>query len=352
MTQEIDLRSDTVTKPTAAMRQAMATAEVGDAVIDIDPTVERLEKLTAEILGKESAAFVPSGSMANQLALRVHCDRSAQFVCEADCHIYHYEQGAYAQLSGLVGAIVAGDGGTIGVDQLKPFARPDDHHTMRTQLLCIENTHNRWGGRIQPQDAVIEVCDFAHQQGWQTHLDGARLWNAAIASGVSEKVLSDPFDSVSVCFSKGLGAPVGSAVAGTADFVADVKRARKLFGGGMRQAGIIAAGAVHAIENHRELLTADHNNAQLLGQAIRDCSALSIRGDRIDTNMVMFEIDPAHSNANDFHLALESQGIRCFPISAQSIRLVTHLGVSHSQIEEACGIIQSIAGAKLAESAG
>ena len=214
MPAEIDLRSDTVTKPTPQMRRAMADAEVGDAVIDVDPTVERLEALTAEILGKETAVFMPSGSMTNQIALRVHCGRSSEFLCEADCHIYHYEQGAFAQLSGLVAQTVAGDGGVLQVDQLKNLIRPENEHMVRTQLVCLENTHNRWGGRILPQKTVEEICDWARQNGLKRHLDGARLWNASVATGISPQKLVEPFDSVSVCFSKGLGAPVGSALAG------------------------------------------------------------------------------------------------------------------------------------------
>ena len=192
MPAEIDLRSDTVTKPTPEMRQAMAEAEVGDAVIDVDPTVERLETLTAELLGRDSALFMTSGSMTNQIALRVHCGRSSEFLCEADCHIYHYEQGAFAQLSGLVAQTVAGEGGVLQVDQLKNLIRPENEHMVRTQLVCLENTHNRWGGRIQPQHTVQEICDWAKQNGLKRHLDGARLWNASVATGLSPLKLVEP----------------------------------------------------------------------------------------------------------------------------------------------------------------
>ena len=202
----IDLRSDTVTRPTPAMRQAIANAEVGDAVIDVDPTVDRLERMTAEILGKEAAVFMPSGSMTNQVAIRVHCDRGSEFLCEADCHVYHYEQAAFAALSGLVAHTVAGQGGVLHVDQLRPLIRPMNDHFVRTRLVCLENTHNRWGGRILPQQNVVEICNWAAENGLRSHLDGARLWNAAAASGTSEAELAAPFDSISVCFSKGLGA--------------------------------------------------------------------------------------------------------------------------------------------------
>ena len=342
MIEEIDLRSDTVTQPTPAMRQAMAGAEVGDAVIDIDPTVERLEKRTAELLGKEAAVFMPSGSMTNQIGLRVHCDRGSEFLCEADCHIYHYEQGAFAQLSGLVAQTVAGQGGVLQVEQLKGLIRPENEHMVRTRLICLENTHNRWGGRVQPQDDVEAICSWAQAHGLKRHLDGARLWNAAVATGLSEHELAAPFDSISVCFSKGLGAPVGSALVGTQAFITEARRARKLFGGGMRQAGIIAAGALHAIDHHRDRLGQDHAHAQQLGDACASCGPLSVRGGRVDTNIVICEVDTSWGSADRLFDSLEKRGVRCFCISAQAIRFVTHLDVTTEQISTACDVIKDL----------
>lgn len=339
----IDLRSDTVTQPTPEMRQAMASAEVGDAVIDVDPTVDRLEKLTAKLLGKEAAVFMPSGSMTNQVAVRVHCDRGSEFLCEADCHIYQYEQGAFAQLSGLVAQTVASQDGVLNVDQLEAMIRPENEHMVRTRLVCLENTHNRWGGRIQPQDEVVRICQWAKSNGLKRHLDGARLWNAAVATGTSELELAAPFDSVSICFSKGLGAPVGSALAGPADFIAEARRARKLFGGAMRQAGIIAAGALYAIENHRDRLAQDHEHAQQLGDACRACKSLSIRGGRIDSNIVACEIDPGWGTGQQLADLLYQRSVDCFAIGPQAIRLVTHMDVSNEHIDKACEIIQSVA---------
>lgn len=338
----IDLRSDTVTVPTPEMRQVMSTAEVGDAVIDIDPTVERLEQMTAKLLGKEAAVFMPSGSMTNQIALRVHCDRGSEFLCEADCHIYHYEQGAFAQLSGLVAQTVAGKGGVLNVQQLEGMIRPDNEHMVRTRLVCLENTHNRWGGRIQPQAEVLEICQWAAEQGLKSHLDGARLWNAAVAGSVSEKELSAPFDSVSVCFSKGLGAPVGSALAGSAEFVKEARRTRKLFGGAMRQAGIIAAGAVHALEHHRERLHLDHTNARALGDACEATTPLTIRGGRIDTNIVVCEVDPEWGTAEQLVELLAENSVSCFSIGQQAIRFVTHLDVDEAQIHQVCQLINTV----------
>jgi threonine aldolase len=350
MSEEIDLRSDTVTKPSPEMRQAMADAEVGDAVIDVDPTVDRLERMTADLLGKEAAVFMPSGSMTNQIALRVHCDRGSEFLCEADCHIYHYEQGAFAQLSGLVARTIPGRGGVLQVDQLAGLIRPENEHMVRTRLVCLENTHNRWGGRVQPQEEVQRICDWADENGLKKHLDGARLWNASVAAGVSVHDLAQPFDSVSVCFSKGLGAPVGSALAGSSEFVQEARRARKLFGGAMRQAGIIAAGAIHAIEHHRGRLAQDHHHAQQLGDSAESCAPLTIRGGQIDTNIVICEIDADWGTADQLASMLAEKGVRCFVISAQAIRFVTHLDVGEQQISKACDIIKTLAGTPLAKS--
>ena len=343
MTEIIDLRSDTVTQPTDEMRAAMAGAIVGDGVIDVDPTVEKLEQRSAEILGKEAAIFVPSGSMANQIAVRVHCGMGNGFICEGNSHVYHYEQGAFAALSGLIAQTVFGEGGVLSVADVKSQIHAEDDHSVRTKLLCLENTHNRWGGRIQPQNEVIAACRWAHDQGLRCHLDGARLWNASAASGVSEKELCEPFDSVSACFSKGLGAPVGSVLAGSESFINEARRCRKLLGGAMRQAGIIAAGSLHALENHRDRLADDHKHAKQLGVAIESCNALSLRGGRIDTNMIVFEIDRKLCTGADFQAKLETQGVRSFAIDEHAVRLVTHLDVSESQIETACGAIQKVA---------
>ncbi len=347
----IDLRSDTVTHPTVAMRQAIANAVVGDAVIDVDPTVDRLERLTAEILGKEAAIFMPSGSMTNQIAIRLHCDRGSEFICEADCHIYNWEQAAFAQLSGVVAKTVQGKNGVLHVDQLRHLIRPENDHQVRTRLVSLENTHNRAGGRIQPQDSVVAICRWAHDHGLKTHLDGARLWNAAAATGLTEEELARPFDSLSVCYSKGLGAPVGSALAGNAAFIAEARRARKLFGGAMRQAGIIAAGALHAVEHHRDRLVEDHHHAQLIGEAVTQCDSLSLVGESIDTNIVAVAIAPDWGTAAAFVQSLKENGLLCFAIGPQSIRLVLHLDVSLEQVEKACEILQRVASATPAASA-
>ncbi len=237
----LDFRSDTVTRPTPAMRAAMAGAEVGDDVFDEDPSVHALQQRIAAMLGKESALFVPSGSMSNQIGVRVHCSPGDEFICEAGCHIYNYEQGAYAQLSGVAARTVEGQNGVLQPEQLTGLIRADNEHLVRTRLVCLENTHNRGAGKIQPYDIVESICQWAHGAGLATHLDGARLFNAVVATGIDAARWARHFDTVSVCFSKGLGAPVGSALAGPKDMIQKARRHRKLFGGGIAAAGVLAA---------------------------------------------------------------------------------------------------------------
>jgi threonine aldolase len=340
----IDLRSDTVTKPSPEMRAAMANADVGDDVIDVDPTIDRLERLTAEILGKEAAIYMPSGTMTNQIGVRIHCKPGDEFLCEAGCHIYNYEQGAFAQLSGVVARTVEGQGSVLKVEQLRGLIRPFNDHLVRTRLVCLENTHNRGAGKIQPLEDIVAICNWAHEAGLTTHLDGARLWNAAAATSISEARWSAPFDTVSVCFSKGLGAPVGSALAGPKDMIKEARRHRKLFGGGMRQAGIIAAGALYALENNQKRLTEDHANAQILAEAIRAADGLSLQPDSVDTNIVIFRVDPKLGSAAEFAAELKAQNVLCLAIGPQQVRLVTHLDVNEAQCRQAAKIIREAAG--------
>lgn len=350
MDPRIDLRSDTVTRPTAAMRRAMAEAEVGDDVIDIDPTTERLQHRVAEMLGKEAAIFMPSGSMTNQIAIRVHCSPGDEFLCEADCHVYNYEQAAFAQLSGLVARTIQGVHGRLKSEQLLGMVRPAGDHLVRTRLVCLENTHNRGGGTVQPYEEVEAICQWARSHNLATHLDGARLWNAAVASGISEGKWSQHFDTISVCFSKGLGAPVGSVLAGPADFIKKCRRARKLFGGGMRQCGIIAAAALYALDHHRERLVEDHAHAQLLGGAVRQAPGLTLDPAEVETNIVVFKVHPNLGTAAEFVGALEREGVRAMVFGPQTIRMVTHLDVDRERIQAACDAIERVAG-RLADQA-
>ena len=339
----IDLRSDTVTQPSHEMRQAILAAEVGDDVIDVDPTIDRLEKKTAELLGKEAAIYMPSGTMTNQIAVRIHCGRDDEFICEEGCHIYNYEQGGYAQLSGLAVRPVVGERGILRLADLADKIRPINEHMVRTRLLCVENTHNRAGGTIQPYDTVVEITEWAANHGLRRHLDGARLFNAVVATGIEAATWARHFDSVSVCFSKGLGAPVGSALAGSAELIKTARRHRKLFGGGMRQAGLIAAGALYALEHNIDRLAEDHANAQVLAAAIRNADGLSLISDQVETNIIMFAIDSKPKAADDFVELLRADGVSALALGPTRVRLVTHLDVTSDQTRQAAETIQRVA---------
>lgn len=338
----IDLRSDTVTVPSDKMRTAMANAAVGDDVIDIDPTVKRLQDLTAEMLGKEAAMFMPSGTMTNQVAVRYHCRPGDEFICEEGCHIYNYEQGAYAQLSGLAVRTIDAPGNVIEVKHLQDKIRPFDEHAVQTRLVCLENTHNRGGGRIIPYESVESVCSWAHDQGLKTHLDGARLANAAVASGISMADWSQHFDTVSLCFSKGLGAPVGSALAGPREMIDTIRRHRKLFGGGMRQSGIIAAGALYALQNNMDRLADDHQSAQIIANHVQECPGVSLDPEQVDTNIVIFKIDPQVCSAAEFCEVAKQNGVWTFPFSAVHVRAVTHCHISEQDAVSAGKIFQQV----------
>jgi len=328
------------------MRQAMAEAPVGDDVLREDPSVNRLEERVAALLGKEDAIFVPSGTMSNQIGVRLHCQPGDEFICDAGCHIYNFEQAAFAQLSGLAARTVEGAGGVLKLDQLKGLIRPENDHFVRTRLMCLENTHNRGAGRIQPYESVKEICDWAHASGLKTHLDGARLWNAAVATGISMCDWAQHFDTVSVCFSKGMGAPVGSALVGPKDLMKQARRVRKLFGGGMRQAGVIAAAALYAIEHHFDRLAEDHANAQRLGEAIRNTPGLELRPDVVDTNIVIFAVDPSLGTAAEFCARLKERGPLMLAISPTTVRAVTHLDVNADSVAITAEVIAEVAGEK------
>lgn len=338
--QMIDLRSDTVTKPTPAMREAMARAEVGDDVFGDDPTVKALESRTAELLGKEEALFVPSGTMANQLAIRGHTEPGDEILVEANAHLYYYEGGAPAALSGVMCRCINGQRGIFTGADVEAALRPADQHFPRTRLVCLENTHNRGGGKIWSIGQVQEVAAAARKHGLQLHLDGARLWNASMAAGIPERDYAAYFDTVSVCFSKGLGAPVGSALAGPKAFIERARRFRKMFGGGMRQAGIIAAGALFALANHRARLAEDHANAKALASELAAVKGLEATPAEVETNMVRFRVRsmPAQQLVD----RLRAQGVLLLAVGPDTIRAVTNLMVSSDDIQAAVAIIAGV----------
>ena len=336
----LDFRSDTLTMPTPPMRAAMAQAELGDDVFGEDPTVNRLQARVAEILGKEAALYVPSGTMSNLIGVRLNCKPGDEMICEAECHIIHYEQGGYAQLSGIAARCVKGDFGVLQPEQLEGLIRPDNIHLVRTRAVCLENTHNRGGGRIQPYETVKRICRWAHDSGLTTHLDGARLFNAVVATGIEAPRWTKHFDTVSVCFSKGLGAPVGSAITGPRELIDEAIRHRKVLGGGMREAGVVAAAALYALENNIDRLADDHACAQLLADGIREIDLLDLSPDQVDTNLLFFQVDPSLGTADEFCRRLGKRGLLMLPTSVDKIRAVTHLGVNLDDARRAIEIIK------------
>jgi threonine aldolase len=336
----IDLRSDTVTRPTAGMRQAMAAAVVGDDVFGDDPTVHRLEEETARLLGKEAAVFMPSGTMSNQVAIRSHTEPGDEILLDTNAHIFFYEAGAPAALSGVMCRCLPGARGVFDVADVLSALRPPNVHYPPTRLVCLENTHNLGGGRIWPLDRITAVARCAREHGLKLHLDGARLWNASAATGIPVEEYARPFDSVSVCFSKGLGAPVGSALAGSKGYIERARRFRKQFGGGMRQAGVVAAGALYALAHHRQRLTEDHVNARRLAEALASIPGIVIQPEEVETNIVYFQ--ETAMPAPELVRRLAEKGVSVIARGPDSIRAVTHLDVSAEDIEAAIRIFGQV----------
>lgn len=337
----IDLRSDTVTKPTPAMLHAMMTAEVGDDVFSEDPTVNKLQVKVAGLFGKESALFVPSGVMGNQVCIKTHTQPGEEIIADQDAHIVVYENAAPAALSGVSMKTIPGKHGVITAEQIKKAIRPSAYYLPRTTLICLENTHGRAGGTVFPIEEIKRIRELSLLEGLAMHLDGARLWNASVASGVSLREYAAYFDSLSVCFSKGLGCPVGSIIIGSAEFIERARRYRKMFGGGMRQVGILAAAALHALDHHLERLKEDHEKALLFAQRISDISVFQVDLSTVQTNMVIADIiDNRYTQASVLEL-LRSRGVLLTPERDNSVRAVMHLDVSKDDVEKAITIIRS-----------
>jgi threonine aldolase len=337
-----DLRSDTVTRPTPAMRQAMATAEVGDDVFGDDPTVNLLQTEVASLLGKEAALLVPSGTMSNQIALLSQTRPGQQVVLEAGAHIYRYEAGAPAALSGVQITPVEGDGGALSWEQIEAALNPDDLHAAPPALICLENTHNRAGGRVFPQHLVQAIGRGAHARNLSVHLDGARLWNAHVATGLSLAELAAPVDTVSVCFSKALGAPVGSVLVGDAATIARARRYRKMLGGGMRQAGILAAACRHALVHHLPRLAEDHVRARRLAAAL--ANPLLSLDHEVQTNIVILRVAPP-ATAAALLAFLASRQILGVGFGPGRVRLVPHLDIDDQALAAVVVALNDFAGA-------
>lgn len=333
----VDLRSDTVTRPTPAMRRAMADAEVGDDVFREDPTVARLEARVADVLGKEAALFVASGVMGNQIALRVHTRPGDEAVVAERSHIYHYEGGAPAALWGVQLRPVGDRSGVLTSADVEAVVQGDQDWEARTRLVCLENTINKAGGTAVPPEAVAPVAEAARRHGLALHLDGARLWNAAVALGRPEAELAAPFDTVNVCLSKGLGAPVGSVLAGPHDLIRDARRVRKLLGGGMRQVGVLAAAGLVALDD-RPLLAADHARARRLAEAVAALDGAFRLVRPPDTNVVLF--DTLAASAAEVIAALEADGVRLTSFDPTTVRAVLHRDVDDAGLDRAIAAIQ------------
>jgi threonine aldolase len=337
----IDLRSDTVTKPSAAMRRAMAEADVGDDVYGEDPTVNALQERAAALLGTEAALFVPTGCMASQVALQVLTRPGDEVLAGRGAHNYLLETGAASALSGVQVTQIGEDGRFTG-DDLRAAYNPDDHHHAPTRVVSVENTHNMGGGLLWDRDELAGVLAASRDLGLSAHLDGARLWNAAVASGTPENELAAGFDTVAVCLSKGLGAPVGSLLCGSAELMRGAHRARKRLGGGMRQAGILAAAGLYALEHNRARLADDHGNARQLGNDLDGIDGLSVDVASIHTNIVMANVAPGRGSAQALVDRAGERGVLFYAVGAQRVRFVTHLDLDRSACARAAGILAEV----------
>lgn len=336
----IDLRSDTITRPTEEMRRAMYEAEVGDDVYGEDPTVNRLQEKAAEVAGKEAALYVPSGTMGNQVSILTHTRPGTEVIMEADAHIYYYEAAAASALAGIQPRPLAGRKGVLPPELVEGAIRPDDVHLPPTSLICLENTHNRAGGKIVPLENMKAIHDLARRHNLPVHLDGARIFNASVASGIPVSDYAACTTSVQFCFSKGLGAPVGSIIAGSADFIDKAKRWRKRLGGGMRQAGVIASACLVALETMVERLADDHANARLLAEGLAGLKGLNFDPADVDTNIVI--IKPVAMTPHRFNDELKKRGILASVMEPDMVRLTTSREVVSKDLEKTVAVIKEI----------
>ncbi len=330
----IDLRSDTVTRPSAGMMDAIAHAKLGDDVLGDDPTVKELEAYIANLFDREASLYVPSGTMANQIALKVNSQPGWELLCERECHIVNYEAAGPVIHSGLLINLLQTDRGMISADVVRENFRPINIHCPETKMVALENTHNRHGGTVLPQDEILKVREVCDELGLIFHLDGARIWNAHVATGISLVELTKPFHSVSVCLSKGLGAPIGSMILGTVEYIEKCRRERKIFGGGMRQVGLIAAAGLYAVKNNISGLSNDHTNAKLLANELNEIDNFKVDTSRVDTNIILVNITN-EMMADQVLEKMKDVSVWAVPFGPKKIRFVTHLDVSESDCKEA-----------------
>jgi threonine aldolase len=338
----VDLRSDTLTKPTEAMRRAMAAAEVGDDVYSEDPTLNRLEQRAAEVFGREAAMFVPSGSMANTIAVMTLGRRGGEVICEERAHIYSYEMASISAIGGCAARGVKTDDGILTWELVRAAIRPKGRYLAQTCMVSIENTHNVAGGVITPVKHVEEICDGARAAGLRTHLDGARIFNAAVALGKPVAEITRKFDSVTFCVSKGLGAPVGSLLMGTADYIAEARINRKILGGGMRQAGVLAAAGLIALDESPKRLHEDHENAQVLAVGLASIPGIKIDPKRVQTNIVVFDVSATGMTAQQIATQLATHNVKVHAMTPTTIRAVTHCDVDRAGCQRAVAAMEQV----------
>jgi threonine aldolase len=338
----VDLRSDTVTRPSEEMRQAMASAEVGDDVYGEDPTVNRLQERAAEIFGREAALFVPTGCMGNLLAIRGWTRPTNEVICEERAHVNLYELASMCAVAGVTPRPVPAPKGFLTWELIEPQIREKIYYDSQTALVTLENTHNMHGGTVYPLATVEDVCDKAHEAGLKVHLDGARIFNASVASGKSVAQLTKKFDSIMFCLSKGLGAPVGSMLLGSREFIDDARIGRKMLGGGMRQAGVIAAAGLIALEQSPKRLHIDHENAKHLAQGIASIAGVAIDPNDVATNIVIFDVAATKKTAADICALLEKNGVLAGTTGKYTVRLVTHCDVDRAEIDAAIAATKDV----------
>jgi threonine aldolase len=339
----IDLRSDTVTLPSEEMRRAVAEAPVGDDVFGEDPSVLRLEEMAAERTGKEAAVYVTSGTMSNLVAIMTHCDRGDEAIVGSESHILHYEVAGAAAVAGVQLRSAANDArGRFDPEEVRTLVRGENVHFPRTALLCLENTQNRCSGAVVPQEHIDELAALAHAHGVRVHIDGARIFNAAIAQGLPVATLAAPADSIGFCLSKGLGAPVGSVLCGSAGFIARARKMRKMLGGGMRQAGVIAAAGIYALEHMVDRLAEDHENARALARGLAELPMIDLDPEAIETNIVIFHVA---GDWQDFVRALKANGVLASVYGERKMRMVTHYGIDRADIDEVLARVRHAAAA-------
>jgi len=347
-----DFKSDTLTKPSAGMKDAIFNAEVGDDMSAEDPTVNRLEAMVCEMFNKEASVFACSGTQSNQMGVRVHCGPGDELLIHETGHIANFEAGAPATLSGVTCRAFPGEIGMLDVSTLRGKIRSGDQHLCQTKLVCLENTTNVGGGRAYPLETVEQIGQWAHENGLKVHVDGARLFNALVAKGYSPADFAKHVDTISICFSKGLGCPMGSILVGSKDEIAKARRARKLFGGALRQAGVVAAAAVYALENNIERLATDHENAKLFAESIAPIDGLHINPADIETNLVFFDVDPKLGNATQLATMLRENKVRVGALGSHRLRACTHLDVSRDDVVNATEIIRDCVGRGFSDYAG